>query len=289
MKIVKYIRRVKASRVILYIFTIAFVVFMAMPLIYLVSTAFKPMDELYAYPPRFFVRRPVLTNFSTLFGALSSSAVPFLRNLFNSLYTTTVSIVLTVLVCSMGAYGLCKLKPPGHSQLRRLVTNALMFSTVVTAIPTYTLMENLGLLNSYWSLILPKVAVAFNFFLMIQFIDSVPNTLLEAARIDGAGEWTIFWKIVLSCVKPAVCTLVVFAFTSSWNDYTSAMLYISREEMKTLPLAVQTISGGTGAANLSRAGAAGAAALLMTVPTIVVFTIMQARVLETMTYSGIKE
>lgn len=275
---------IKPSMIFLYVFMILLVLFTALPLVYMISTAFKPLDELYIYPPRFFVRRPTLQNLSDLLIALGSSSVPFLRYIFNSLATTIATVLATVLVSSMAAYGIVKHRPPGSQLLFNLVVAALMFSTHVTQIPRYMVVNSLGLIDSYWALILPNIAVAYNLFLMKQFTDQFPDALLEAARIDGAGERTIFLRIVMPALSPAWATLVVFSFVSSWNDYFSPLIFTSSQDMKTLPLALQTI----GSSSLGRAGAAAAAAFLMIVPTIILFTAMQSKVMETMVHSGIK-
>lgn len=274
--------------VLTYVLLTALVMFMAMPLVYMVSTAFKPLDEMYLFPPTFFARKPTLQNFSSLFNSLESSTVPFLRYVFNSLFVTVAIVFGTVLVSCMGAYSLVKYHPKGSNFIFSLVMMALMFSPYVTQIPNYLIVKSMGLLNSYWALILPKLAVAFNFFLIKQFVEQLPNPLLEAARLDGASEWKIFWHIVMPYLKPAWATLVVFAFVNNWNDYFSCLIFVSKEELKTLPLALQNISGGAGAAGLSTAGATAAASFLMTMPTVLIYTLMQKRVIETMAHSGIK-
>lgn len=241
--------RVRPSMAFLYVFMILLVLFTALPLVYMISTAFKPLDELYIYPPRFFVRRPTMQNLSDLLIALGSSSVPFLRYIFNSLVITLATVLTTVLVSSMAAYGIVKHRPPGSRLLFNLVVAALMFSTHVTQIPRYMVVNALGLIDSYWALILPNIAVAYNLFLMKQFTDQFPDALLEAARIDGAGERTIFIRIVMPALSPAWATLVVFSFVSSWNDYFSPLIFTSSQTMKTLPLALQTIGSaqsGTG-------------------------------------------
>jgi len=149
--------------------------------------------------------------------------------------------------------------------------------------------NKLGIIDTYFALIIPKLAVAYNFFLMKQFIEQFPNELLESGRIDGAKEWALFWKIVMPSLKPAWSTLVVFSFVSNWNDYFTPLIFTTSEGMKTLPLAMQTISGGgTAGVTIARAGATSAAVFLMTVPTIIIFTVMQSRVMETMVHSVIK-
>lgn len=281
-------KRINGYDVLLTLFVIALTAFAALPLIYLISCAFKPIDEILRFPPLFIVRKPTLANFKSLFLSLSSTTVPFLRYVFNSLMVTVVTVAASVIICSMGAFGLVKHHPFGARRIMDLVIVALMFSPYVTQIPNYLLVINLGLNNSYGALILPKVAVAYNFFLMERFMGQIPNQILEAARIDGAEERHIFWQIVMPLLKPAWSTLIVFAFVASWNDGFSPLVYIQNQAMKTLPLAMQTISGGTGVSDLGRMGAAMAAALITTLPTIIIFVIMQGRVIQTMAYSGIK-
>lgn len=285
----KKIITVSFSNTLRMIFLTLLACFMIMPLIYVVSTALKPLDELFLFPPRFFTKRPQLSNFSDLFGALDSAEVPFLRYVFNSLFTAVCTVVGTVVVCCMGAYGLVKHRPRGANAIFALVLAALMFSSQVTTIPSYIVIKTLGLLDSYWALIIPKLAVAFNFFLVKQFLEQMPETYLEAARLDGANEWQIFWKIVMPYIKSATATLVVFSFTSAWNDYLGPVIYLTNNALKTLPLAVQTISGGVGAASLATAGAMAASTFITILPTIIVYTAMQGRVMNTMAHSGIKE
>lgn len=279
---------IKSAKMILYLFVTGLVCFTALPLVYMISTAFKPIEELFVYPPRFFVRNPTMDNFYDLLGALTSIDVPFSRYIFNSFFITIVTVVLTVVISGMGAYGLVKHNPQGSGKIMACVIAALMFSVHVTLIPSYMVVNKLNLVNTYGALILPKLAVPFNFFLMERFMRQVPDAIIESARIDGAKEWTIFWKLVMPCVKPAWATLVVFSFVHNWNDYFTPLVFTSSQTMKTLPLALQLIAGGPGAAILGRAGAVAAATFLMTVPTIIIFTFMQARVIETMAHSGIK-
>lgn len=282
-QLIHFRHKLSFGRILLNIFLLALVAFTALPIVYAVCTAFKPLHELLAYPPRFFVRNPTLSNFADLFFAFEGSEVPFSRYIFNSLITTIIIVILNVLFSSTGAYGLVKHKVPCSNLLFGIIVAALMFSTQVTQIPTYMLVNKMHMIDSYLSLIITKIAVAYNFFLMKQFLEQFPNDLLEAARLDGAGERRIFFGIVMPSVKPAWSTLVVFSFVNNWNDYFTPLIYTRSQTLKTLPLALQNI--GTGVAV---AGAMAAATLVMIVPTILVFTLMQSKVMETMTYSGIK-
>ncbi len=280
------LKKLTFSRFMLYVLLTALVVIAGLPLFAMVCRSLMPLDELYIYPPRLIVHNPTLRNFSDLLTSLSSSTVPFTRYIFNSLFTTAVTVVISVIVCSMGAYGLVKHKPAGSGPIFAVVLAALMFSTHVTQIPNYLVVNRLGLVNTYLALIIPKIAVAYNFFLVKQFCEQLPDSILEAARIDGAKELRVFWTIAMPLLKPAWTTLAVFSFVNNWNDYFSPLIFISSNALKTLPLALQTLSGGAGV--VARAGTVGAATFLTTVPSILVFAFMRGKVMETMSFSGIK-
>ncbi|MHB8961860.1 MAG: carbohydrate ABC transporter permease [Saccharofermentanales bacterium] len=273
---------------VIYIITVLLMLFSLLPLIYLVNSAFKPLDEILRFPPRFFVRKPTMDNFANLLVSLSSSVVPFLRYLFNSIYTTVLTVAGTVLISTVGAYGIVIHSPKGSKFIMQVVIAALMFSPYVTQIPNYLVVTNLGMFNTYAALIIPKLAIAYNFFLMERFTRGVPMTLVESARIDGASEVRTCFQIVMPLLKPAVATLVVLSFISSWNDGFSPLVFITSQERKTLPVALSTIAGGVGVTDLGRVGATMAAALIVTLPTIIVFTAMQGKVMKTMAHSGIK-
>ena len=266
---------VGVKRSVVTVFMIFLVAFTALPLIYIVNAAFKPLDELFLFPPTFFVKHPTGKNFRDLVISLGSSTVPFLRYVFNSVFVSLCVVVGTVIISSTAAFALSKLELPFKAFWFNLIISALMFSNHVTTIPRYLVIESMGLYNSYTALILPQIAVAYNVFLMKQFLDQYPDQIMEAAHIDGAGDFLTFIKIVFPGQKPVVATMVVLTFVSCWNDFFSPLVYTSSQTMKTLPLALQTISGGAGASSVSRAGAVSAASLLMILPVIIIFTLMQ--------------
>ncbi|MHB8962930.1 MAG: carbohydrate ABC transporter permease [Saccharofermentanales bacterium] len=282
------IRRITPGRVFLYLIVTLLVGFTSLPLVYMATTAFKPLNELLAFPPQFFVRSATIQNFYDLFIALGSSEIPFLRYVLNSAFISVVTVAGTVIVSSLGAFGVVKLKPKGARIVFNVIIAALMFSPYVIQIPGYLIVNRLGLMNSYLALILPKIAIAYNYFLMDRFMGEIPDALLESAKIDGAKDISVYWRIVMPLLKPAWATLVVFSFISVWNDYFSSLIYITDPALKTLPLAMQLISGGSGVADIARAGASAASTLLITLPTIILFVIMQAKVMKTMAHSGIK-
>jgi len=278
--------RISAGKTFRYLFVTLLMCFTILPLVYVTVTAFKPDNELFVFPPKFFVRNPTLQNFSSLVGAFDSSSVPFLRYAFNSALTTVIVVALTILFSAMAAYGLSKKKVFAGKFLFAMIIAALSFPAHVTQIPNYMIASGVGLVNTLAVLIIPKIAVGYNLFLMKQFCEQIPDTLLEAARIDGAREWTVFSKLVFPMLRPAWATLIVLSFISNWNDYFSPLVYITDEALKTLPLVMSSISEN---GNMARVGASAAATFLMTMPTILIFVIMQKQVIETMTYSGIKE
>ena len=257
--------------------------FMALPLIYSIVQAFKPLEEIYLFPPRFFVNNPTLSNFTQLSQVANNLWVPFSRYLFNSLFVSIVVTVGHVIVASMCAYPLAKHKFPGRNSIFQIITMALVFSGGTLALPQYIVMAKLGMINTYWALILPGIATSLGLFLMRQFMLQIHDSLLESARIDGASEFRIFWSIVMPAVKPASLTLALFAFQDIWNN--NGAMFIYTEEYKMLPMALQQIQAG----GIARMGISSAAALILMVPPILTFIITQSNVIETMTQSGMKD
>lgn len=260
-----------------------FAAFFALPLIYVVSSAFKPLDEIFLFPPRFFVRNPTTDNFKDLLALMQQSWVPFSRYIFNTLYVTIVGTIGHVLVASLAAYALAKHEFPGRRILFQIVVMSLMFSAHVTAIPSYLIMAELGWIDTLWAIIIPNLGYSLGLFLMKQFMEQIPDTILEAARIDGAGEFHAFWLIAMPNVKPAWITLIIFVFQNLWNATGGNFIY--REEIKTFPYALQQIQSG----GIARAGVSAAAALLMVSLPIILFIIAQSNVVLTMSAAGIKE
>ncbi len=277
------INRSNLGNVSLFLTLVIFGAFFAFPLVYSINSAFKPMDEIFVYPPRLFVRNPTLDNFSDLFMLMGKSWVPFSRYVFNTLFNTIVGTAGNIFICSMGAYVLAKYVFPGSTTFFRVVVLALMFNGYVTSIPNYLIMSALNWIDTIWAMIIPAFATPMGLFLMKQFMEGVPTALIEAAKIDGAGEWRIFAGIVMPNVKPAWLTLMVFSVQSLWNNPATAFIY--SEELKTLPYALQQIVAG----GIARAGVGSAVTLFMMIVPISVFVISQSNVLETMASSGIKE
>ncbi len=278
----KRINRSKGGDIALFVFLAVFGCFSALPLVLTVSNAFKPLDEIFLYPPRFFVKNPTLDNFSDLVNALGSSLVPFSRYFFNTIMVTIVGTIGHIIISSMCAYPLAKYKVPGGAIVSGLVVYSLMFPSSVTSIPNYIVLNTLGLIDTYWSVILPAFAYSTGLYLMRQFMSSVPTSLIEAAKIDGAHEFKIYYRIVMPLVKPAWVTLIILLFQSLWSTYGSTTIY--REDYKMVSYALSQIA----TAGAARQGTLAAVSLIMIIVPIGVFVISQSQVMETMAHSGMK-
>ena len=256
--------------------------FMLLPIYYTVVNSLKPIHELFLFPPRLYVTSPTLDNFRGLIRIQGQAPVPFERYAFNSLFVTVAATGGFMLAASMAAYPLAKHRFPGKKVILQLVVFAILFRTEVTAVPQYILMVKTRLIDTYAALILPALATSFGVFLMTQFAEGIPEEILESARIDGAKEIPLFFRMVLPMVRPAWLTLGIFTFTSVWS--TTGTQFIYSEELKMLPAMLAQIGG----AGLSSAGVSAAVSVLLMVPPVVMFLFCQRSVIETMAHSGLK-
>ena len=256
---------------------------MALPMIYVITSAFKPLEEIFLFPPRMYAQNPTLSNFKQMSGLLSNLWVTFDRYLFNSVVVSLVSTFGYLVIATLAAYPLAKHDFPGKSAINSVIVVALMFNASVTGLVRYLMMSMFGMIDTYASMIFPTFASTMGVFLCIQYLSTLPNVMLEAGKIDGAGEFRIFWRIVLPNIRPVMFTILIFQFQSAWNISPSDVVY--SESLKTLPLVLSQIAS----AGISRAGVGSAAALIMMIPPIFVFIISQSNVMETMTHSGIKD
>lgn len=269
-------------------FLIPLALFMALPIIFIFFHAFKPIDELFAYPPRFFVEKPTLQNFSDLFGQANESGIPMSRYLFNSIVITLIVVVLTIVISTMAGYALSKKDFKMKKAIFEINTLALMFVPAAVAIPRYLLIEKLGLINTFLVHILPLLAMPIGLFLVKQFIDQIPNELIEAAKLDGATDFHIFTKIILPLVKPAIATIAILSFQLVWNSVESSTLYVNDEGLKTFAFYMSTLTSQVSGNSVAGSGMAAAASLIMFVPNLIIFIILQSQVMNTMAHSGIK-
>ena len=272
-----------AGDVLLYIFLILMAYIMAFPIIFAVSNALKPLDELFRFPPRIFAQHPTLDNFSDLFITMGKSWVSFSRYLFNTVFITFVGTLGHLIIASMASFVLAKYDFPGGKGFFKLATTALMFTGWATQSPNYLILNWLGWIDTYWAIIIPAFAAPIGLFLMKQFMEGLPTSLIEAAKIDGANEWKVFANIVMPNVKPAWMTLIIFSVQRLWND--RAATYIYSEEKKTLVYALNQIGLG----GIARTGQQAAVLVVVMIVPIVIFVFSESQILETMASSGLKD
>lgn len=258
-------------------------VFMALPIVYSMIQSIKPMEEIFAYPPKFFVKHPTFDNYIQVYQLCQNLWVPLSRYIFNSLFVSVLGTFVYVIIASAAAFPLSKHRFPGKAVITAVIIWALLFRPEVTGVAQYIIISGLGMIDTYWSILLPPLAGTFGVFLMMQFMETaIPDSVLEAARIDGANEYRIFYNIAMPAVKPAWLTLVIFTFQSFWNA--TGVSYIYDESLKTLPSVLSNISSG----GLARAGASSAVAVILLIPPIIIFIISQSSMTETMAHTGLK-
>lgn len=255
--------------------------FMLLPFYYAIVQSLKPLEEIFAYPPKFYVVRPSFNNFRSL-GILTDSLwIPLSRAIFNTVFVTLVGTVLNVVISSLAAFPFAKYNFPGSRFMSTLITKALLFTGAVTAVPQYLLMAKTGMINTYWALLGPAVAAPMGMFLLKNFMSQISTAILEAAELDGASIPRIWWQIILPNVKPAVLTLIILCFQSLWNMTGGQVIY--EEKLKLLPTILNQIS----ASGIAYSGAAAAASVILMLPPLVFYIVVQSRVLETMAHAGI--
>ena len=258
--------------------------FMFLPMVYVIMQSLKPLDELWMYPPRFYVMSPTLRNFKDLFTLMNISWVPFSRYIFNTVLVAVAGTAGHLFLASLSAYALAKIKFPGREVMFQMVQMSLMFNATVTAITSFILMSALHWLDSYLALIVPAWCSSLGLYLMKQFMDTnVNDSVLESARLDGASELKTFWVIAMPMVKPAWLTLIIYSFQGLWNA--GASMYIYSEQYKSFNYAIgQILAGG-----IKRAGAGAASQVIMMLVPIIIFIISQSNIIETMGSSGMKD
>ncbi len=258
--------------------------FMFLPMLYVIMQSLKPLDELWMFPPRFYVKSPTLDNFTDLFKLMSTSWVPFSRYIFNTVFISVAGTAGNLMFSSLAAYALAKIKFPGRKWIFEVIVLSLMFHGTVTAIANYLTMSMLNWVDTYFAIIVPAWCTSLGLYLMKQFMESsVSDAVLESARLDGASEFYTFLRIAMPMVKPAWLTLIIYSFQGLWNAGSS--IYIYSEQLKTFNYAInQIVAGG-----IARAGAAAASQVIMMAVPIAVFIITQSNIIETMGSSGMKD
>ena len=263
---------------------VIFGAFMFIPMFFAILQSIRPLDELWVFPPRFFVINPTLRNYGDLFRLMGTSWVPFSRYIFNTVFISTVGTFGNLVMSSLSAYALMKVQFPGRKWMYKMIRYSLMFNATVTTITNFLTMSFLGWVDTYLAILVPAFASTLGLYLMANFIDStIPDSILESSRLDGAGEFRTFWSVAMPMVKPAWLTLIIFSFQGLWNQ--GASIFIQSEQLKTFSYAIGQIMAG----GIVRAGAGAASTVIMMIVPVTVFVISQSKIIETMASSGMKD
>ena len=279
----KHINGSLAGDISIFILLALLGIFMIFPLYYSIIQSFKPISELFVFPPKLYVISPTTENFSNLFKVAGNLWVPFSRYVFNSVFITVVITIMHVFVCCCCAYVLSKCRFPGYTVANQIIVTSLLFTSTATGIMQFVVMAKMGMINTYWALILPSVATPMGLYLMRQSMSTINDSIIDAAKVDGAGVFRTCWQVVIPNQKPAIATLIIFVFQGAWNVRGGALVY--QENLKTLP----TIMSQIAAAGIARQGIIYASAVVLMIPPLVIFLIAQSNVMETMANSGMKD
>ena len=266
------------SQIKFYLILLPVLIITILPILFTISHAFKPIEELYAYPPKFFASRISFDNFRALVNATSQTDIPFGRYLFNSILVSVLVIILSLFLSSLAAFAFTYLE--AANQL------AIMFIAIAVAVPRFMMITYLGIANTYLAHIIPLIAMPVGIFLLKQFMEQIPRELNEAAIIDGATKWQVYWHVTIPMIKPALATVAILAFQTVWNNVETSNLYIVDEALKTLPYYFGTLTLSTN--SIAAQGIQAAASLIIFLPNLILFIILQKQVMNTMAYSGIK-
>ena len=277
----------EVGQIKIFLLVLPLVILTGLPIVFIIFHAFKPMEELFAFPPKFITTNPTLDNFRKLFKASRTAGIPLSKYVFNSLLITVSVVFLSLFFSTAASYALSKLKFKGRNMMMQIHQFALMFVPVAVMIPRYLVVNTMGLTNTYWAHILPLIPLPVALFLIKQFVDQVPQSLIEAAYMDGATEIHIYFKVVLPLIKPAIATAAILVFQQVWTNMEASNYYVNDEGLKSLAFYMNTLSSGTGN-TVAGQGVAAAASLIMFVPNLVLFCILQKNVMNTMAHSGIK-
>jgi multiple sugar transport system permease protein len=264
----------------LYLLLVIGLILLVGPFIWMVLGSIKTTGELRQVPPTWLPQNPTLANYGELFDRLN-----FARFFFNSAIVAVAVTAGNVIFCSMLGYALAKLTFPGKRILFAVVLGTLMVPAIVTFMPLFVLVANLGLVNTHAGLVLPFLVGAFGVFLMRQFIGGIPDELLDAARVDGAGEHYIFWRIVMPLCGPAIATLTILTFLGSWNSFLWPLVVATTEDMYTLPVAIALFATGQQETNIALLMAGSVVVIL---PVLIVFILLQRYFTQGIAMTGIK-
>ncbi|MCR5743139.1 MAG: carbohydrate ABC transporter permease [Lachnospiraceae bacterium] len=280
--------RFEKGQLKLYIFVVPLALITGLPIVFIFFHAFKPMEELFAFPPKFITVHPTLDNFSKLLKASRNAGIPLSKYVFNSILITIAVMAFSLAFTTMAAFSLSKLKYKGRNVLLKINEIAIMFVAVAVMIPRYLIVNKIGIIDSYWAQILPLIPLPVALFLVKQFVDQVPDSLIEAAYVDGAGDFTVYLKVILPLIKPAIATAAILVFQQVWTNLEASNYYINDDGLKSLAFYMNTLTSTSTTNTVAGQGIAAAASLILFLPNLILFCLLQKNVMNTMAHSGIK-
>ena len=272
-------RKIPAD-ITLYSVLILISIFMILPFVWMLSTSFKLPQDIFGYPPRLIPENPILSNYTYIFQEKS-----LLRILFNTIIIALSSTLLSLFFTTLGGYGFAKFEFPGKKTLFAILLATMIIPGAVMMVPSFIIMRELGWVNTFLPLIIPGAAGAFGIFFFRQYISTINDELMDAARIDGASEFGVFWRIILPIISPGMISLGLIFFMRSWNDYMGPLIYLKSPINWTIAVAINSLSGGAG---LTRWGEQMAMSVISLIPLLIIFLIFQRRFAEGITAGAIK-
>ncbi|MFH0772109.1 MAG: carbohydrate ABC transporter permease [Candidatus Omnitrophota bacterium] len=272
-------RRQAAIRLVVYISLTLGAMVMIIPFVWMIITSFKPLEEISTYPPSFFIRKPTVAAYIELF-----KMVPMARYFFNSLVVTLTITLTNLFFCSLAGYAFAKHRFFGRDKIFLFLIGSMMIPWQINLIPSFVIVKKFGWLNSYPGLIVPAMSSAFGIFLMRQFIMAIPDDLIDAAKIDGCSEFTIYRLVILPLIKPALASLAIFTFMGQWNNFVWPLVIVYSSKMRTVPLALSVLNGQFG----DNFAMVMAGAVVATLPVLIVFIAFQKYFIKGITLTGLK-
>jgi ABC-type glycerol-3-phosphate transport system permease component len=266
--------------VLLYTFLLTISIFMLLPFIWMISTSFKLPEDVFGFPPKLWTERSTLLNYIYLITEKN-----ILRITWNTFFISFSATILSLFFCSLGGYGFAKYKFPGQMWLFSLLLASMVIPGAVMMVPSFVLMRQFGWVNTFLPLIVPGAANAFGIFFMRQYISSINDELMDAARMDGAGEFGIYWRIIVPIISPGLVSLGLIFFMGAWNNYLGPLIYLKSPELFTIPLAIASFGGAVGLTNYN---AQMAMSVISIIPLLIIFLLFQRRFVEGITAGAVK-
>jgi ABC-type glycerol-3-phosphate transport system permease component len=253
---------------------------MILPFVWMISTSFKLPEDIFGYPPQFIPDNPTISNYTYIFQEKNLTKI-----LANTFIISAVGTLLSLFFTSLGGYGFAKFEFPGKKPAFAFLLATMIIPGAVMMVPSFVIMRKFGWVDTFLPLIVPGAANAFGIFFFRQYISTISDELMDAARIDGASEFGIFWRIIMPIIVPGMTSLGLIFFMGSWNNYLGPLIYLKSPEKHTITLAINSLSGGAG---LTAWGEQMAMSVISLIPLLIIFLVFQKQFVEGITAGAVK-